>query len=107
MNITTQIEFDKIKEQWMALAMTDDAKRKIGDMYIYLSEAELRKALRDTSDARKLIETLGAPPLQNVAEIRDILTAAEKGSCLTPHQLEQTGTVLAAVRRLKAYLDQD
>lgn len=105
MNITTQIEFDKIKEQWMALAMTDDAKRKIGDMYIYLSEAELRKALRDTSDARKLIETLGAPPLQNVAEIRDILTAAEKGSCLTPHQLEQTGTVLAAVRRLKAYLD--
>lgn len=105
MNITTQIEFDKIKEQWMALAMTDDAKRKIGDMYIYLSEAELRKALRDTSDARKLIETLGAPPLQNVAEIREILTAAEKGSCLTPHQLEQTGTVLAAVRRLKAYLD--
>ena len=105
MNITTQIEFDKIKEQWMALAMTDDAKRKIGDMYIYLSEAELRKALRDTSDARKLIETLGAPPLQNVAEIREILTAAEKGSCLTPHQLEQTGTVLAAVRRLKTYLD--
>ncbi len=105
MELTKQIEFDKIKEMWKALAVTDHAKESIEHIAVFLSEAELRKAQRDTTDARKLIETLGAPPLQNVAEIRDILTLAEKGGCLTPQQLEQTGMILAAIRRLKTYLD--
>lgn len=105
MDITRQIEFDKIKELWKSLAVTDAAKQQIDAMTCYLSESTLRKALRDTTDSRHLIETLGTPPLQNVAEIRDILLIAKKGDCLTPHQLEQTGMILAAIRRLKTYLD--
>lgn len=105
MNIEKQIEFDKIKEIWMALAVTDQAKERIKNVTFYLSESELRKQLRDTTDSRRLIEKLGTPPLQNVEEAKEILMIAEKGDCLTPYQLERVERVLAAVERMKRYLE--
>ena len=104
MNIEKQIEFAKIKELWKNLAVTDKAQETIGKADCYLSEGELRKQLRDTTNSRNLIEKLGTPPLQNVAEAKEILIIAEKGDCLTPYQLERVEKVLVAVRRLKDYL---
>ena len=79
MNIEKQIEFDQIKELWKNLAVTALAKEQIEEISFFLSENELRKQLRDTTDARNLIEQLGPPPLQDVTEIKDMLLAAEKG----------------------------
>lgn len=105
MNIEKQIEFDKIKEIWKTLAVTDKAKEIIGETDICMSESELRKLLRDTTNSKCLIEKLGMPPLQNVAEAKEILLIAEKGDCLTPYQIERVEKVLVAVRRLKDYLN--
>ena len=105
MNIDKQIEFDKIKEQWKNLAVTDKAKESIEETTCYLSEGELRKQLRDTTNSKMLLEKLGTPPLQNVAEAKEILAVAEKGDCLTPYQLERVEKVLVAVQRLKDYLN--
>jgi len=104
MNIERQIEFDKVKDIWADLAVTDWAKGKIREASLYFSENELRKQLRDTTDARFLIEKLGTPPLQNISEIKEILLIAEKGDCLTPYQLERVEKVLVAIKRLKDYL---
>ena len=104
MNTEKQIEFDRIKEIWSELAVTGKAKECIRETGICLSERELGKQLRDTTYSRDMIGKLGTPPLQNVDEIREIMMAAGKGDCLTPHQLEQVERVLAAVRRLKDYL---
>lgn len=104
MNIEKQIEFDKIKEIWSGLAVTDKAKERIKDTTVYLYENELRKHLRDTTEARFFIEKMGTPPLQNISEMQDILQISEKGDCLTPYQLERVETVLVAIRRLKDYL---
>ena len=70
-----------------------------------LSELELKSALKDTTDARELIEKLGTPPLQNVTEIKEVMDIARKDQCLTPYQLERVGMILSAVRRLKDYLE--
>ena len=105
MNIEKQIEFDKIKEIWINLAVTEWAKEKISEVSFYLNEVELRKQLADTTNSRNLIEKLGTPPLQNLSEIKDILMIAEKGDCLTPYQLERVETVLVVINRLKGYLD--
>lgn len=104
MNIERQIEFDKVKDIWAGLAITDWAKEKIRETSLYISESELRKQLRDTTDARFLIEKLGTPPLQNITEIKEVLMIAEKGDCLTPYQLERVERVLVAIKRLKDYL---
>ena len=104
MNIERQIEFDKVKDIWADLAVTDWAKEKIREATLYFSETELKKQLRDTTDAKFLIEKLGTPPLQNMTEIRDVLLVAEKGDCLTPYQLERVEKVLVVINRLKDYL---
>lgn len=104
MNIESKIEFDKVKEIWMDLAITDWAKERIKEETLCFSESELKKKLKDTTDARFLIEKLGMPPLQNMSEIKEALMIAEKGECLTPYQLERIEKALIVIRRLKDYL---
>lgn len=104
MNIDRQIEFDKIKEIWVDLAVTDGAKDKIREATLCFSENELVKQLKDTTDARNMIEKIGTPPLQNISEMKEILLIAKAGDCLTPFQLERVEKALASVRRLKDYL---
>lgn len=105
MDIEKQIEFDQVKDMWIDLAVTEWAKEQIRGLSFYLDEGELRKQLRDTTNSRALIEKLGTPPLQNLTEIKDIMMIAEKGDCLTPYQLERVQTLLAAIRRMKDYLE--
>ena len=104
MNTEIQIEFDKIKELWSQLAITEYAKEKIANAGVLLKELELRKELRDTTNAREMIEKLGAPPLQSETEIMEIMTIAERGHCLTPYLLKRVEKVLVIVDRLKTYL---
>ena len=80
MDIEKIIEFDKIKEMWMNLAVTEGAKEKIRDTSCCLDETKLRKMMQDTTSGKNLMEKLGMPPLQGTGEIHEILTAAEKGS---------------------------
>ena len=104
MNTEIQIEFDKVKEIWSSLAVTGYAREQINASQIILDERELRKALRDTTDSRSMVEKQGNPPLQDVTEIREILAIADRGECLTPYQLERVEKVLVAVERLTDYL---
>ena len=104
MNIEKQIEFDKIKEKWKELTCTERAAEMIQSIEIILEEPELRKQLRDTTNARELIEKLGNPPLQNVTEMKEIMQIAQRGDCLSPYQLERVEKVLVVTQRLKEYL---
>ena len=72
MNVEKLIEFDKVKEIWENLAVTEWAKEKIREISFCLNESDLRRQLRETTDSRNLIEMLGMPPLQNLTEIKEI-----------------------------------
>lgn len=102
--IENQIEFNRVKEIWSGLAVTTKAKELINGSWIILNETMLRRELRDTTDAREMIEKLGNPPLQDVSEILEILEISRKGVCLTPYQLERVQSVLIIIERLGAYL---
>lgn len=105
MNTEQILEFDKIKELWMTLALTDGAKEEIENTKPCMSESELLKRQRETSEARTMMEKGGNPPLVSLTGIREYLAAAEKGDCLNPGQLEEMGIALVAVMRLKNYLE--
>ncbi|MBR6478691.1 MAG: DNA mismatch repair protein MutS [Lachnospiraceae bacterium] len=89
---------------WSELTYTKAAVEMIDHTKIILDEVELRKQLRDTTNARELIEKLGNPPLQSVTEMKEILTVAQRGDCLTPYQLERVEKVLVMTERLQDYL---
>ena len=99
------LEFDKIKEIWMGLALTEAAKEEISRTEPILSESELIARQRETEEARTMLEKMGTPPLTAMEGIQELLTVAERGDCLTAAQLEQIEFSLTAVKRLKEYLN--
>ncbi len=99
------IEFDKIKEKWAEHALTAWAKQQIAEAVPFLSETELRKNMRDTSEGRQMLDKCGTPPLVTLEGAEEILHAAEIGDCLTPEQLERAADMMTAVSRLKDYLN--
>lgn len=98
------LEFDKIKEKWIELALTEWAKEKIKDTVPCMSENELIARQRETSEARELLEKSGNPPLVSLSGIRECIQTAVKGDCLSISQLEDMEKSLVAVMRLKNYL---
>ena len=103
--IENQIEFNKVKEIWAGFAITKEAKDRIKEKWIILDESTLRAELKNTSDAKEMIEKLGNPPLQDVSEILEILKIASKGECLTPYRLERVQSILSCLERLSSYLN--
>lgn len=104
-NIEQALEFYKIKEQLCEFALTDKAKKMIRELTPHLSENRLVAAQRETREARALLEKAGNPPLVSLQGIMELIAAAEKGDCLSAGELEEIGTALVAVERLKAYLE--
>lgn len=98
------LEFDQIKDIWAGYALTTAAKERVSGTHPLLAEQELAAALRETTESWKLLETCGNPPLVSFLGIPELLTAAERGECLSAAQLTEIGTALAAVSRLKSYL---
>ena len=102
----TILEFNKIKEIWKGYAMTDGAKEAIEGAAPMLSESQVRARLRETTEARDMIQRSGQPPLVSLSGIREWMRLAEIGGCLTAEQLEGMERALAAVDRMKRYLEQ-
>ncbi|MCI8516976.1 MAG: DNA mismatch repair protein MutS [Hungatella sp.] len=98
------LEFDKVKEIWASLALTERAKERIREIKPILSENELAARLRETTQARQMIEGWGNPPLVSLEGIRKWVGMAVKGDCLTCSQLEDIRLSLTAVKRLRQYL---
>ncbi len=105
MNQTEQtLEFDKVKAIWAEYALTEHAKQQIQAAQPILSHRELMTKQRETTEARRMIEKCGNPPLVSLSGVEQLLTIARKGECLTALQLVQIEKALAAVSRLKSYL---
>lgn len=99
------LEFNKIKELWLTYALTEKAKQRIREQIPHLAETELAVALRETTQAKELIEKCGNPPLISLNGTEELLEVAAKGDCLAAWQLEQISSALVAVRRLTDYLN--
>ncbi|MBD5393561.1 MAG: DNA mismatch repair protein MutS [Lachnospiraceae bacterium] len=98
------LEFDKIIEQLESLAYTQKAKQQIRNLSPSLSEAEVKASLRNTTEARIMLEKCGTPPATALEGTAQLIEIARKEGCLTPGQLEEIAVTLTATRRLKDYL---
>ena len=98
------IGYYHILEKLKECAATENAGNRIMEMVPILSETELRKQQRDTTQARAMMELAGTPPIPAMEHVEEYLQKAVRGDMLLPEQLEETGMFLSAVRRLKSYL---
>lgn len=96
--------YHAILEKLEDCALTIEAKEKIRTMQPECSELELKKQLRETTQARTMLDQFGAPPLSGMKHIGFYLNSAVKGELLLPEQFEEISLFLNAVRRLKSYM---
>lgn len=101
----TILEFDQIKEMLCGYAMSEQAKTRLAELAPTLKEWECRRWMEETTEARKVLDVMGNPPLASVREMDRILSLSEKGAMLSPEQLECVATFLVSCKRMKGYLE--
>lgn len=99
------LEFDKIIGKLAEYASSQQAKEVIGDLVPFLSESELKRNLSDTTQARQMLDIIGTPPVPAMENVDVLLEKAVRYELLMPEELEQIGMFLAAVKRMKEYLE--
>lgn len=98
------LEFDIILERLSEYAVSEHVKEQLKHLSPYYSISEANARIRETTEAVKILEHVGTPPLPIMKDVGMFLALAEKGAMLTPEQLSMTGNFLTACSRMKSFL---
>jgi len=104
MNKNNALEFDIIKDMLTETAFTQYAKDKLLALTPSLSVDECEARMRETTEAKEILNAHGSPSFSSTAELDKILTVAEKEGMLVPEQLGAVMIFLVSCRRMKLYL---
>lgn len=99
------LEFDKMIEELTSRANTAQAREQIRKLTPYLEENELLRNLRETDQAREMLDKIGLPPIPVMEHVEEYLEKAVKGDLVTPQELESIGSFLTAIKRMDDYLE--
>ena len=98
------LEFDKILNMLAENALSEAVKTRCLALAPSLNQAEARRWIDETTQARRILEQAGTPPLSPMTELQKALGLVQADAMLLPEQLEQVLSFLAACRRMRAYL---
>ena len=96
--------FDHIIQQLQEMAVSQSARRLLGDTQPILNESLCRARMEETTAARFVMENAGTPPLTETETTRSGLASALQGGMLSPADLCSVARFCAAIRRLRRYL---
>ena len=103
-DINGMLEFDKIRELLKEGASTERARERIDALAPILDQERAEAAIEETTEARKVLDSLGTPPAGSTQEVREIAQEAELGSLLGAQQLDQIRQFAVLCMRLSRYL---
>ena len=96
--------FDQIIQQLQEMAVSQSARRILGDTEPILNESLCRARMEETTAARFVMENAGTPPLTETETTQTGLSSALQGGMLSPADLCSVARFCAAIRRLRRYL---
>ena len=71
-DINGMLEFDKIRELLKEGASTERARERIDALVPILDQERAEAAIEETTEARKVLDSLGTPPSGSTQEVREI-----------------------------------
>lgn len=98
------LEFNKILEKLSELTMSESAKEKSLQLKPFLSEKEVKAKMEETTQAKKILETFGNPPISFMLELEKIIDLSKNGSMLIPEQLTAVASFIYSCNKMKSYL---
>jgi dsDNA-specific endonuclease/ATPase MutS2 len=103
-NYNRVLEYDKILEMLAGNALSQAAKARCLALAPSLDEAEVRRWMDETTQAKRIILEAGTPPLSTMEELQKVLELAALEAMLVPDQIARVLAFLVTCRRMKAYL---
>ena len=97
------LEFDKILNILLSFCPIEAAHEKILSISPSVSAEEIKRRLKETSEAKLLIQTKSTPSLSGTRDITSHLARADKGSCLTMRELLDIASLLCVCASLTVY----
>lgn len=97
--------YHNIIEELQECTVTEQGREMAAGLGPFLSEAKLKKQMRDTTQARQMLDAIGTPPFPVMERVEEYVNKAVMGELLLPEHMEQVGFFLVAVRRMKSYLE--
>lgn len=104
MNHYKTLEFDKILNQLSECAVSQTAKARCHLITPAATIAEATHLTAQTTDARKIIEQAGTPPIAAMTDLEKIITLINADAMLTPDDIGHVETFLMSCNRMKVYL---
>lgn len=104
MNHSMTLEFDQVLNKLADNALSDSVKLRCLALKPSLNEAEVRRWMDETTQAKRIIEQTGAPPLSSMAELQKVIDLISIEGMLMPDQITHVSAFLVSCRRMKAYL---
>ena len=97
------LEFDKILNILVSFCPIEAAHKRILEISPSVSAEEIKRRLKETSEAKLLIQTKSSPSLAGTRDITNHIARAEKGSCLNMKELLDIGSLLRVCASLGVY----
>lgn len=101
------LEFDKIKKLLQDCATTEGAKELAARLMPSADVARARAAQKRTTDAKRLVQSKGAPSFGAIRDVQNAVDRAEKGASLSQGELLAVANVLTTARHVHDYGEAD
>ena len=98
------LEYNKILDRLSAQAVSERTRVKIKGLLPYKGKGEAERHLNETTEALKVLESIGSPPLSSMEEFDRAMSLVGKDTMLLPEQLTSVALFLTSCRRMKLYL---
>lgn len=97
------LEFYTVLHMLEEQCVSDGAKEIARQTRPMLDIEDVRLALQQTEDAKRLMTTNGAPPFAGVRDVSDSLKRADMGGVLSAGELLRIGALLRCARQVQGY----
>src|SRR3712207_2048122 len=98
------LEYRQVREMLAEYASCELGKERIAALAPMDEEVPVCHALKETSEAKQLLETAGQIPLGGIHDVRTPVRSAAIGAMLEPGTLLDVAETLAGTRRLREFL---
>lgn len=100
------LEFNKIKEQLISLAVTPGGKNRVSALEPYKNLTLIQEAQIETSESTSLILKFGSLPIGPVGNVGTIAKRLHVSATLSMGELLEVASLLRATKRIKSYSNQ-
>ena len=104
MNHLKTLEFDVILSQLSDCAVSSPAKERCKNITPSTNIEEVKRLLNQTTEARKIIEQAGNPPIAVMTDLEKIIVLLDVDAMLTIENISNVVMFLASCSRMKSYL---